>query len=124
MAILVTVTVGLLSLIAYTFYARYAPIKGVPCIDTKSKTCKNDILKLDIRDYNIASKDPVVDAKVLPVAYLKRHHNELECCRIHVIASDHMEKNIGIRFLKHKGFEVVGYTITTCNCKDKQKKVA
>ncbi|WP_222599410.1 hypothetical protein [Aquibacillus kalidii] len=114
---LILFSVFVISLCLYFLYSRYVPVKGIPCIDANSHSEQKKV-KLDIRDYNIAAKQMVDDSIVMPIAYLKRYHHEIPGKEIHVIASDHMEKNLGIRFLHNKGFKVVGYTLTNCICKD------
>ncbi|MCT2535763.1 sulfurtransferase [Aquibacillus koreensis] len=100
----------------YVLYLRYFPIKGIPCIDVNSDQIEQLKLKLDIRDYNSSSKREVKGSITMPVAYLKRYYREIPSKEVHVIASDVMEKNLGIRFLRNKGFKVSSYTITDCKC--------
>ncbi|WP_163537176.1 hypothetical protein [Gracilibacillus sp. YIM 98692] len=118
-------TIGFAFFIAlvHLLYIRYVPIKGVPCVDPKEKGVQEKIA-VDIRDYQKASNDPVAHAIVMPVPYIKRYYNEIPSKTIFVIASDHLEKNIAIRLLKSKGFQVVGYTLTDCKCKKKIEKLA
>ncbi|WP_231735338.1 rhodanese-like domain-containing protein [Gracilibacillus massiliensis] len=84
-----------------------------------NKECKHGKAILDIRDYQKAAKDKVDGAIVIPVPYLRRYYSEISSQSIYVIASNHLEKNLAIRFLKNKGFDVIGYTLTDCQCKKK-----
>ncbi|WP_243290941.1 hypothetical protein [Bacillus sp. FJAT-47783] len=66
---------------------------------------------VDIRDYNDAFKSPVHGAINVPVAYFNRYFSKIPQSDLVVVASNRLEKNIGIRFLRKKGFKVVGYTM-------------
>ena len=48
----------------------------------------------------------------IPYSYLERYNNEIPLVNIHVITSDKLELNIGIRFLLGKGIKVKSYEIT------------
>lgn len=57
-------------------YKRYFPVIGVKC----SPLEELDLSKLeiiDIRDYNESYKNPIEGARNIPIAYLKRHINEI-----------------------------------------------
>ncbi|MRH45071.1 sulfurtransferase [Aquibacillus halophilus] len=108
----------LTSIALYLIYLRYVPIKGIPCVDIKSNQMEQSNLKLDIRDYNSSAKQEIQGSVVMPVAYLKRYYRDIPVNEVHVIASDRIEKNLGIRFLRNKGFKVIGYSLTNCNCSD------
>lgn len=114
----------LLAAMTYMIYVRYYPIKGIPCIDMNQLSNETKKVKLDIRDYNTSSKNAITDAVSLPVAYLKRHYTQIPSKQIYLIASDKIERNLAIRMLKQKGFQVMGYTITGCGCQGKLKDVA
>ena len=76
----------------------------------------NDRRKIiDLRDYNVSSESPIDGAMNIPIAYLNRSIREIPNEELHVIASDQLEKNIGIRYLRQKGYQVVGYTIVEGN---------
>ncbi|UOQ46754.1 hypothetical protein MUN88_11645 [Gracilibacillus caseinilyticus] len=105
-------------MIARMIYTRYVPISGVPCVEPK-KQQNDQTITIDIRDYQEADNDKFADALVIPIAYLKRYYHEIPSRSIYIVASSHLEKNLAIRFLKNKGFHIVGYTLTTCKCKDK-----
>ncbi len=113
----------LVIIIVHILYTRYVPIKGVPCVEFNNKS-KRDKVTLDIRDYQEVAKDQVKDAIVIPVPYLRRYYSDIPSRKIYVIASTHLEKNLAIRFLKNKGFQVIGYTLTKCKCKDKLGRLA
>lgn len=51
----------------------------------------------------------------IPIAYLNRFCHELPNCDLIVLASNTLEKNIGVRLLSKKGFRVSGYTIISEN---------
>ncbi|MBM7622064.1 rhodanese-related sulfurtransferase [Bacillus tianshenii] len=105
----------IISIIAFFIYLRYVPVQGVPCIASVFQD--KDVKILDVRDYNQSYKSPVKNSINIPVAYLKRNYHELADSKIIVVASDSLEKNISIRFLKTKGINVLGYTFTNCPCK-------
>jgi len=105
-------------LIVMAYFSRYIPTIGVRCVD--SNTCKqNDVHFVDVRDYNQSYKQPIKEATNIPTAYLRRFYKEIPNGKIVVIASDLIEKNLSVRFLKRKGFDVIGYSITNCKCKEK-----
>jgi hypothetical protein len=109
---------------SYLIFTRYFPILGLHYMDKKVielSTCNI----VDLRDYNDAYNIPFQGAITIPLAYLKRNHNELPNSDLIVVASNHLEKNIGIRILRKKGFKVVGYTLTDLKLeviKEKQSK--
>ncbi|GAE93361.1 hypothetical protein JCM21714_2438 [Gracilibacillus boraciitolerans JCM 21714] len=117
------VIVIIVAITAHLIYTRYIPIKGIPCLEL-NKMCNRDKVTLDIRDYQQAAKDHIEGAMVLPVPYLRRYYSEIPSQKVYVIASNHLEKNIAIRFLTHKGFHVIGYTLTECKCKKKIEQLA
>lgn len=100
--------------ILFIFYTRYFPISGVPLLHFKDIEW-DKVVVVDLRDYNVSYKHPVNGAINIPVAYLKRHYHEIPNKVVHVVVSSSIEKNIGIRFLRKKGFRVSGYTISTQN---------
>ncbi len=100
----------LTTIIAINFYRRYFPVFGIHCFNLKD----NDLGKIkiiDLRDYNESDKNPINGALNMPIAYLKRNFKEIPKRELHLIVSSPLEKNIGIRFLRKKGFCVVGYSI-------------
>lgn len=104
-------------LIAIIIYKRYVPVKGVPCIE--GAFMDKNTITLDIRDYNEAGNDLTQDSLQIPYAYLRRFNNEIPNGNIHVIASDRLELNMGLRFLIRKGFTVISYEIADFPCKQK-----
>ncbi|SER83687.1 hypothetical protein SAMN04487944_11111 [Gracilibacillus ureilyticus] len=118
MLLFIIIGLTLLALIIQIFYVRYMPIKGIPCLDS-IKNSDREKVTLDIRDYQQSFQDQIDHAIILPVPYLRRYYQEIPAKKVHIVASDHLEKNIAIRFLKSKGFEVIGYTLTDCKCKKK-----
>lgn len=107
----------LLGVILYIAYLRYFPIKGIPCVEITSNQLEHANIKLDVRDYNVSAKKEVNGSIVMPIAYLKRYYREIPNKEVHIIASDRMEKNLGIRFLRNKGYHITGYTLMDCDCK-------
>jgi rhodanese-related sulfurtransferase len=102
-------------------YKRYFPIYKVPCLPTMNLRDGN-IVVLDIRDYNEVSSKPIPHSLNIPYAYLKRYYTKIPNQSIHVIASDRLERNLGLRFLIHKGFHVKSYSLMEFPCSKKQKK--
>ena len=95
-------------------YKRYYPVSGVERTEC-SQINREKINIIDLRDYNVSNHNPVLGSRNIPVAYLNRNLNEIPKDNLHVIASGRLEKNVGIRFLRHKGYKVVGYTIADEN---------
>lgn len=110
----------LLMSIGYMLYLRYYPVRGIPCIDELKLDAEKTSTMLDIRDYNTSYKETVKKGSIfIPIAYLKRYHHEIPSKYIYLIASDKIEKNLGIRILTQKGYQVIGYKLTNCRCKNK-----
>ncbi|EDL66785.1 hypothetical protein [Bacillus sp. SG-1] len=102
-------------------YKRYFPVTGVQRLNkTPNKT--ESIQILDVRDYNQSFNDPIQNSVNLPVAYLKRNWHELAGAQIHIVASTNLEKNMSIRMLRRKGYEITGYTLTEKQCPPRQDK--
>ena len=103
--------------VGYHLYARFFPVSGVKCVNKTE--LKNKTYIVDLRDYSDSAKEVVVGAIALPIAYIKRHHHGLPERDIYVVASDRIEKNIGIRLLQQSGHRVSGYSIIDdpCRCK-------
>ncbi|QNF28579.1 MULTISPECIES: hypothetical protein [Metabacillus] len=102
--------------INHFLFIRYYPIYGLHVIDKKEIEINNHFA-IDIRDYNEAYKDPVYPGINIPIAYLKRYYSEIPNNDLVVVASNCMERNVGVRILRKKGFKVIGYTIPS------QKKI-
>lgn len=104
------VAILIIGIVFSVFYKRYCPVSGVQRTEW-SQINSEKINIIDLRDYNVSSHSPIYGAKNIPVAYLNRNLNEIPKNNLHIIASGSLEKNVGIRFLRQKGFQVVGYTI-------------
>jgi hypothetical protein len=103
-----------LLVILVILYKRYFPVLGVKC----SQLEELDLTKLeilDVRDYNESYKNPIEGALNIPIAYLKRHISEIPHRELHLVVSSLLEKNVGIRALKHKGYQIVGYSFVSQN---------
>jgi len=101
----------LVLLIMYTIYVlfqRYVPVIQASYIDHVHQA-DNEHVVIDLRDYISSSHLPIKGAYEIPLAYLKRHTDKIPNQKVIVIASDSVEKNIGMRVLKRRGFEVVGF---------------
>jgi len=110
----------LIGLIIGFVYVRYVPVTGVQStIVTDLNT--QSIKVVDIREYNQSYRQPIPKSVNIPIAYLKRNYQEIGSEKVHVIASDQLEKNMGIRLLRKKGFKVMSYTIINGNGKPQQK---
>ncbi|UYY96822.1 sulfurtransferase [Peribacillus frigoritolerans] len=96
-------------------------MKGIHCIK-KNKLKDSTIIVLDIRDYNETSKYPEDYTLNIPFAYLKRFYMEIPQGKIHVIAEDKLELNLGLRFLIKKGFSINSFELTKYPCTVNQKK--
>ncbi|KOP75450.1 hypothetical protein [Priestia megaterium] len=108
----------LLLAILFIAYRRYYPVKGIQCMrESEGKELGRTVV--DIRHYH-----EVHDSKglVIPYAYLKRFYSEIPQGSVHLIAGDRVELNVGIRFLRKRGFQVRSYELAACKCKSKGKK--
>ncbi|MGE7763053.1 sulfurtransferase [Peribacillus sp. NPDC097895] len=94
-------------------YKRYVPVKNIPC----QKDERQDLILLDIRAYNHKRDQGDKEVLNIPYAYLKRFNEEIPHENIHLIASDKLEVNLGLRFLMRKGIKVTSYEISDCVCK-------
>ena len=101
--------------IAYMLYKRYAPV-SVPCVKEQDQE-KQSMVVVDLRDYNMADKKPSRNAIHIPIAYIDRHYQEIPSKEVHVIAQNQVEKNMGVRLLRKRGFNVMSYTMSNCSCK-------
>ena len=105
----------LVMILSIPIYNRYFPVKSIPCIKTGYKNQNTTIL--DIRDYHLSSKDHADEILKIPYSYLRRYNKKISNHKIHIIASDRVELNLGLRFLLRKGFDVSSYEIMDCPCK-------
>ena len=99
---------GLLIIVFITLYKRAVPVLGVPY---ENRILESGTAIVDLRDYNVSSELPVKGAINIPVAYLNRSHTDIPGRKVHVVAGGAIEKNIGIRILRKKGYEVISYTL-------------
>lgn len=88
-------------------YKRYIPVSNVKVINPNM----TNVTVVDIRDFNESYKSPIPDAVNVPTAYLKRYHREIPDSDLHIIASGKLEMNLGIRYLRKKGYRIVGCSI-------------
>jgi rhodanese-related sulfurtransferase len=112
----------MLIILIVSVYRRYYPVNWIPCVSKINNSKDNNIIVLDIRDYTETSKNPVSSSLNIPYAYLKRFYKEIPNRPIHVIASDELERNLGLRFLLHRGFHVTSYYLTECPCDENDQK--
>jgi len=95
-------------------YKRYFPVIGVKyTILEEVDSTKLEIV--DLRDYNESYQNPVEGSLNIPIAYLKRHTKEIPQKDLHLVVSSLLERNVGIRALKHKGYKIVGYSLVRQN---------
>jgi hypothetical protein len=112
---IIIIVVGLL--LSIIVYKRYFPVLGIPC--EKVGHDKTSTVVLDIRDYNIDTNQNQSDLRI-PYAYLRRFIEEVPNQRLHVIANDRLELNLGLRYLLKKGYQIASYQINNCPCTDKE----
>ncbi|NYE07550.1 hypothetical protein F4694_004361 [Bacillus niacini] len=99
----------LAAIVASIFYRGYFSVFGVHCINLNDLNL-DKIKVIELRNYNESYKNPIKGALIIPIAYLKRNFIEIPKRELHLIVSSPLEKNIGVRCLRKKGFCVVGYT--------------
>jgi hypothetical protein len=102
----------LLIILIEGFYKRYVPVSGIRCSEIESVSGEQEKVILDIRDYNASYKDVFEDAINIPISYLKRYAEDIPNKDVHIVASNVLEKNVGIRLLRKKGFAVTGFTLS------------
>lgn len=105
---------------ALILYRRLWPVRGISFIQ-ESHFVKDDLMVIDITDYRDAKNEGYKQYINIPYAYLKRNYQEIPPVNIHVIATDRLELNLGLRYLKAKGFEVASYSLTKRQRSQKQK---
>src|SRR5690606_2023414 len=101
-------------LLCYELYRRYFPIKGITC---KNRIGEKDIVILDLRDYNEKGTLKKNGAMQIPYDYLRRYYSEIRNQPLHVIASNRLDLNLGVRFLLRKGYHVSSFEFLGCACK-------
>ncbi|WP_257535863.1 hypothetical protein [Mesobacillus foraminis] len=97
----------LLISLAVIFYKRYIPVLGVHHTDS-NKVNAADVTIIDIRNFNVSTKNPIDGAINLPVAYLHRHFREINDCLLHVVAANALEKMLGFASCRKKVLGSVG----------------
>lgn len=100
-------SVGLL--IIWFLYVRYFPVLDVKEIEAPKQIDEN-LSIVDVRDFNeVAMYNPELNTTHIPLSYIQRYYTDFHSKEIILIVSDNLGKNIGIRFLRRKGFKVRGY---------------
>lgn len=107
---MIIIALFIFGLIGIRAYRRYFPVIGV--LPLSHCTPEKDSQLLDTRDYQIADKDPYNESVNIPFAYLKRYYHDIPGKKLMIISTDRIEKNLAIRFLRKKGFEIVGFKIS------------
>ena len=102
-------------------YNRYIPVLRMSYLEISDISKESSRIIIDIRDYNVGYNQPIKEAINIPVAYLNRYYEEIPCQTIHLISSNALEKNVGTRILRKKGFKVVSYSLCEDIC-DKSYK--
>jgi rhodanese-related sulfurtransferase len=97
-------------IIIFFIYRRYYPVLGVRRFNMGDLELEK-INLIDLRDYNESYKETIKGSLNIPIAYLNRYVSEIPKSDIFIVVSSSIEKNMGIRFLRKKGFRVIGYTI-------------
>lgn len=95
-------------------FVRYIPVRLTS--QQPSNISKNGLSVIDLRDYQESEADPISNAMNIPCGYLNRYADHIDNKVVHLIASSHLEKNIGTRILRKKGFVVHSYTLQKRRC--------
>lgn len=98
-------------------YKRYFPVLGIKYYSLEDLDLSK-LKILDVRDYNESYKNPIVGSLNIPLGYLKRNINEIPHRDLHLVVSSLLEKNVGARVLRQKGFRVVGYSFVSNEFKE------
>lgn len=96
------------------FYRRYVKPCEIKFIE-RNQLNDPQIELLDVRDYRSSFRHPIEGTTNIPFPYLKRYYRNLSKCDICIVASDRIDVNLAARFLKGKGYKVVGYYLTEKN---------
>ncbi|MCA1031567.1 sulfurtransferase [Bacillus timonensis] len=102
-------------MISVFLYKRYFPVTGVKCLELPTQL-EDNVVIVDLRDYQVGTKKPINGALHLPYAYLNRYYKEIPGENIHIVASDILERNLGFRFLISKGYNIRSYSLQNCEC--------
>ncbi|MCL6573725.1 MAG: sulfurtransferase [Bacillus sp. (in: Bacteria)] len=105
-------------LVCIFLYNRYFPVVGISAL--QSIDIHSDSVLLDLRDYQTTAKEQIPDAINIPYAYLNRYYLEIPNKKLLIIATDSIEKNLAIRFLKKRKFVILGFIICDRKRSDKQ----
>ncbi|MFT4413396.1 hypothetical protein [Bacillus sp. UMB0728] len=92
-------------------YNRYIPVLRMSYLEISDISKDSSRIIIDIRDYNVTYKQPIKGAINIPVGYLNRYYEDIPYQTIHLISSNALEKNVGTRILRKKGFKVVSYSL-------------
>lgn len=95
---------------SYLLYKNFFPVFE-NCINPYNLESNEETMIVDLRAFQSSAKYPIKGAIVIPFAYLKRYHEELKGKKLYVVAPGLVDKNLSIRFLKSKGYEILGYSI-------------
>jgi len=106
------------ALIVLFIYQRYVPVIGISPVQNFSDN--GELLLLDLRDYQTSSHEVIPNSVNIPYAYLKRYYKEIPNKKLLIIASDSIEKNLAIRFLRKRHFSIKGFMILDEKRSDKQ----
>ncbi|MGG5254277.1 sulfurtransferase [Neobacillus sp. SM06] len=99
----------LVILISIDLFKRYVPVTGIS--DLTEERIHDSAVLLDLRDYQTTYKCPICHSVNIPFAYLKRYYREIPNKKVIVLASDTVEKNLAIRFLLKKKFQIEGFMV-------------
>lgn len=97
-------------------FRRHFPIFGIPSILNLSHLNHHNGVMLDTRNYNDNSYDRVPGSIQIPYAYLARYYHEIPKEPIHLIVNNTLDRNLSVRFLREKGFEIKRYTLPQGTC--------
>jgi hypothetical protein len=92
---------------SFPLFKRYYPIRHIPYYRLNQCLPKEGTALLDVRDYNDSCHCEIPGANNLPIPYINRHIKDIPYNQIHLVASSSLEKNVGIRMLRKKGFKMV-----------------
>lgn len=99
-------------IILVIIYKRYFSVLCVKYFQLGELDLSN-VKILDIRDYYESYKNPIEGSLNIPLGYIKRNINEITHTDLHLVVSSLLEKNVGTRILRQKGYRVVGYSFVS-----------
>jgi rhodanese-related sulfurtransferase len=103
---MIFILIFIILLVIFVF-KRYVPVYGVSAILDHEMV--EDIFLLDLRNYQSAFNEPIPGATNIPYAYLKRYYREIPQKKLLILASDSTEKNLAIRFLLKRKYQIFGF---------------